>query len=93
VTYRDDRGAQRLQRIREAVEAAPFRALPTDIPAGAAVTLTTHDGQPVLGWFAAYFDDDDPDCGRGPTFRIVGRDNQVWEGPTCERGWDLWGPK
>jgi hypothetical protein len=64
-------------------------ALATSLAIGEWVELTSWPPRVrQVGWFAAFFQDDDPDCGRGPTFRILANDGQVWEGPTVRRiGW------
>lgn len=73
-------------RFVEALDLGPYPRLDTDLVPGEPVILTVPLGvgeQEVAGRFVAYLDDDDPDDGRGPTFRILADDGQVWEGPTC----------
>lgn len=69
-------------RLVDACDPGPFAPLPSAFQVGDRVTLWISDtGQRVSGRFALAFDDDDPDDGNGPTFRILGDDEQVWESP------------
>jgi hypothetical protein len=61
-------------------------ALGTALVIGERVELTSW--APAVrqpGWFVAFFHDDDPECGRGATYRILADDRQVWEGPRVRR--------
>lgn len=75
----DDRAA----RLADLMDHGPYpRAGDNSAPApGTEVSLRlfTEPGH-VRGWFACRFVDDDPDCGRGVTDRILGSDGQCWEG-------------
>lgn len=85
---RDRRAAKRLGVSVELVTAAHpglYQRLPTDLRIGDRVELCYGD-RVVPGRFVLYFDDDDPDEGGGPTYRIVGDDGQVWESTSMVRG-------
>ena len=71
-------------RFLAALDLGAYPPLPTDFVPGEPVVLTLFgDGEEVVGRFVACFDDDDPEDGNGPTFRILGDDLQVWEGRAC----------
>lgn len=70
-------------RFLAALDLGPYPPLPTDFVPGEPVVLTLFDEAEVAGRFVACFDDDDPDDGQGPTYRILADDGQVWEGRSC----------
>jgi len=68
--------------MEEASDLGPYPVLPSAFARWDPVTLRISDGdEEIDGWFAACFDDDDPELGQGETFRIVAVDGQIWEGP------------